>query len=104
VAAIRSHPEADVETESAALWYEAQQDGLGQDFLAELEKAFTLISESPTTWPLWPGVSRSLGIRRFLLSRFPYGVAYDATDGVIVVYAVAHLARRPGYWKDRLTS
>ena len=90
--------------ESAALWYEVRQKGLGRDFMAELEKSFTLISESPTTWPFWPSLPHTLGIRRFMLSRFPYGVAYEATDTEIVVYAVAHLARRPGYWKDRLTS
>ncbi len=28
-----SHPEADEEVESAALWYEEQQAGLGGDFL-----------------------------------------------------------------------
>ena len=104
MASLRSHPEADAEAESAAVWYEDRQDGLGQDFLAELERAFTLVSESPATWPLWPGMPESLGIRRFLLSRFPYGIAYDFSESEVVVYAVAHLARRPGYWKDRLTS
>jgi hypothetical protein len=99
---LRSHPEADSEAESAALWYEDRQAGLGRDFLAELDRAFTLISESPGIWPLWPGLPESLGIRRFPLSRFPYGIAYDFTEAGVIVYAVAHLARRPGYWKDRM--
>ena len=99
---LRSHPEADAEAESAALWYENRHDGLGQDFLAELERALTLIAESPGTWPVWPGMAASLGIRRFLLSRFPYGIAYGFSGSEVVVYAVAHLARRPGYWRDRL--
>lgn len=101
---IRSHPEADEEAEAAAVWYESRQKSLGGDFLDELDRAFTLITESPTTWPVWPGMPKTLGIRRFLLSRFPYGVAYEVTGSEIVVYAVAHLARKPGYWKDRLTS
>jgi hypothetical protein len=103
VPSILSHPEADTEVESAALWYEDRQIGLGQDFLSELDRAFTLIVESPGVWPLWPGVPESLGIRRFLLSRFPYGIAYDFTEAGVIVYAVAHLARRPGYWRDRLS-
>lgn len=86
---IRSHPEADEEAESAAHWYESRQESLGQDFLDELDKALTLITESPDTWPLWPGMPESLGIRRFVLSRFPYGVAYEVTESEIVVYAVA---------------
>ena len=101
---IRSHPEASEEAESAVDWYESRQEGLGRDFLEELERALTLIAESPNTWSLWPGMPESLGIRRFLLSRFPYGVAYEVTESEIVVYAVAHLARKPGYWKDRPTS
>jgi hypothetical protein len=103
VLSIRSHPEADIEVESAALWYEDRQIGLGQDFLNELDRAFTLILESPDVWPLWPGVPESLGIRRFLLARFPYGIAYDFTEAGVIVYAVAHFARRPGYWRDRLS-
>ena len=99
---LRSHPEADIEAEEAAVWYEGRQEALGRDFFTELERAYTLIMESPGTWPLWPGLPESIGIRRFLLSRFPYGIAYEVSGDAIVVYAVAHLARRPGYWKDRL--
>jgi hypothetical protein len=97
-----SHPEADAEAEGAALWYEDRQKGLGFDFLAELDRAFTLIMESPGTWPLWPGLPESLKIRRFLLSRFPYGIAYDFSETGIIIYAVAHLSRRPAFWSDRL--
>jgi len=99
---IRSHPEADAEAESAALWYESRQEGLGQDFLVELERAFTVLSEAPDTWPRWPGIAETLGVRRLLLSRFPYGIAYEALSNEIVVYAVSHLARRPRYWMERL--
>jgi len=66
-----------------------------------LERAYTLIQESPAVWPLWPGLPETLGIRRFLLARFPYAIAYEFSGEDIIVFAVAHLARRPGYWKDR---
>jgi len=104
VPSLRSHPEADLEAESAVLWYETQQVGLGRDFLAELERGLNVIAESPGTWPIWPGIPESLGIRRFLLSRFPYAIAYEFAESEVIVYAVAHLARRPGYWKDRLST
>jgi hypothetical protein len=35
---IVSHPEAGQELESAALWYEQDQSGLGDDFLDEFER------------------------------------------------------------------
>jgi mRNA-degrading endonuclease RelE of RelBE toxin-antitoxin system len=36
------------------------------------------------------------------LSRFPYGLIYTIDNGDILVLAVAHLHRRPDYWRDRL--
>jgi hypothetical protein len=41
------------------------------------------------------------GIHRCRLSRFPYGI-YTPDNGDILVLAVAHLHRRPDYWRDRL--
>jgi hypothetical protein len=104
VPSLRSHLEADVEAEEAVVWYEGRQPGLGRDFFTELERAYASILEAPGTWPLWPGLPESLGIRRFLLARFPYGIAYGPSGADIIAYAVAHLSRRPGYWKDRLRS
>jgi plasmid stabilization system protein ParE len=39
--------------------------------------------------------------RRLLLPRFPYHVVYRLSPAEIVVVAVAHAKRRPGYWKRR---
>jgi plasmid stabilization system protein ParE len=102
VASLRLHPEAEVDVAEAAVWYEQCQKGLGSDFLAELERSFTMILEAPTTWSPWPGLEPNLGIRRFLLARFPYGIAYELAGEDIIVFAVAHLARRPGFWKSRM--
>jgi hypothetical protein len=42
------------------------------------------------------------GIRKCLLSRFPYSVVYAIDEQLIIVIAVAHLHRQPLYWADRL--
>jgi hypothetical protein len=39
--------------------------------------------------------------RRILLDRFPYSVIYRASADEILIIAVAHLRRRPGYWRHR---
>ena len=39
--------------------------------------------------------------RRVLVVRFPYQVVYRLDQNEIVVVAIAHLKRRPGYWKHR---
>jgi toxin ParE1/3/4 len=41
-------------------------------------------------------------MRRHFSETFPYAVLYvDKTDHVLVL-AVAHFKRRPGYWRERL--
>ena len=40
-------------------------------------------------------------IRRALVSVFPYGVIYSIENEAIEIYAIAHLHRRPFYWKKR---
>jgi hypothetical protein len=39
--------------------------------------------------------------RRILLLGFPYQIVYRLRPAEIVIVAVAHLKRRPGYWKNR---
>jgi hypothetical protein len=42
-------------------------------------------------------------IRRFSLHRFPYSLIYGIEENTIVVIAVAHDHREPGYWSDRVS-
>jgi len=89
---------ARAEAETAARWYEAREAGLGGDFVAELERAVEQILTTPDAWPICQHDDRA---RRFLLSRFPYAVVYLVQDDALVVVAVAHGKRRPGYWRGR---
>lgn len=98
---LRLHPEAAIEITATAEWYDGESVGLGVVFLEELDRAFYNISEMPFTWPLWPDIEEQLGVRRFLLDRFPFGVAYQVQADEIQIVAVAHLKRRHGYWSSR---
>ena len=80
----------------AALYYQSQASGLGIDFLSVVEHALKFIVESPNTCPILEGE-----LRRRLLRRFPFGILFRVEPGEIVVTAVAHLRRKPGYWKKR---
>lgn len=91
------HPEAEVELEEAAAWYDERQAGLGLDFLSEVYGTVHRIVRHPLAWPVL-----DKGVRRALVHRFPYGVLYGLVDGQILVVAVMHLHRRPGYWQDRM--
>ena len=90
-------PEAEQEMIEAAKYYQLQASGLGVDYLSEVERAVQSIAESPRTWPVIEG-----GLRRRLIRRFPFGILYRIAPTEIVIIAIAHLKRRPGYWKKRI--
>lgn len=99
------HPEADEEVDSAVDWYQEQREGLGAEFFAELRRDLVSVAAAPRSWPLWPGVrTETLGVRRFLMSRFPFALPYLVIEERIVVLAVAHVRRRPGYWLRRVSA
>jgi len=41
-------------------------------------------------------------LRRRLIRRFPFGILYRIEPEEIVIVAVAHLLRKPGYWRKRI--
>ena len=81
----------------AAEYYERQAQGLGRGFLAEVQRTVASIAENPRIGRV---VRRP--IRRRLLRRFPFGILYRIDPQEIVIIAVMHLRRRPGYWADRV--
>ena len=81
----------------AARFYERRREGLGLEFLNEVQRTITSILAHPQSGP-----SVSPNIRRRIVRRFPFGVLYAIHEKEIVVVAVAHLKRRPGYWKARV--
>jgi len=90
-------PEAEQEMLEAARYYESQAAGLGEDYLSEIERAVAAIAESPKTWPIIEG-----NLRRRLVRRFPFGILYCVEPEEIVIIAIAHLRRKPGYWRERI--
>jgi len=91
------HPEALAELERAKVWYDVQRPGLGESFFQEITTVISRIREAPNTWPEY-----ERGTRRFLLHRFPFAVIYSQRSNSLLVVAVMHLKRRPGYWQSRL--
>ncbi len=90
------HPEAAEEFEAAVDWYEAREAGLGLDFAVEVHAAIRLAAAMPEAWSRLSG-----NVRRVLVNRFPYGVLYEAESTRLLVLAVMHLRREPGYWMTR---
>ena len=93
---LRVRPEAERDAHSAAVWYEAEQRGLGDEFLSAVGAAFRRIEESPKHFPVVHG-----HVRRAILQRFPYGVFFALDEQTAMVMAVMHLHRDPSSWNRR---
>jgi plasmid stabilization system protein ParE len=81
----------------AVAFYEGEARGLGTEFIDEFERALELIATNPHLGPHFEAETR-----RKLLRRFPFQIIYEVGRDELLVVAVAHLSRRPGYWQDRL--
>lgn len=95
----RFHPKALAEYESAAVWYRGRSHEGALRFAALVDDGILGIRKMPEAWPVWPGRA---DVRRRVLQRFPYSIIYLVDRNEIVIVAVAHHKRRPGYWLRRL--
>ena len=89
---------AQAELDEAIKYYNSERSGLGDEFLTEVLGSLERIAEHPKAWHRY-----SRRTRRCQTRRFPYGIVYQAAAKSILVVAIAHLHRKPGYWKSRLT-
>ncbi|MCK4565499.1 MAG: type II toxin-antitoxin system RelE/ParE family toxin, partial [Verrucomicrobia bacterium] len=84
--------EASQELVAAALWYESKQPGLGHRFKTEVESVLLNIAANPLLQR-----ERDGGYRRINCPVFPYYLPYFIRRDRIIVVAVAHEHRKPGY-------
>src|SRR5256712_13033936 len=91
------HPEALEEYESAASYYAERDTELQLRFIESIENSIERILEAPTRWRVIDE-----DVRRCLAQVFPYGVLYTLEADFVLIVAVMHFSRGPGYWKQRL--
>ena len=95
---LRIHRLAVAEIDQEVDHYELRQTGLGTELEDEIDAAFSLMLRFPEAAPQW----RDRPDRRVaVLDRFPFTMPYQITREDIVVLALAHTSRRPGYWARR---
>ena len=93
---IRFHPEALAELVGAMVWYGDRSERAKSAFLDEFEVAVARMREAPMRWPTYRH-----GTRKVRLRRFPFALVYRVGVEELHVVAMAHLHRRPGYWRAR---
>lgn len=96
------HPEAQAEFVADVEWFEGREIGLGERCDGAVRSAIKDAVLSPEAWPKWQGWDREPAVRSRAVDKFPYRVVYFVADELVIVLAVAHEKRRPGYWRDRV--
>ena len=92
-------PEAEDDLKEAFFWYEDKRQGLGYDFLLQVEAGLRFIERNPKVFP-----PEYKGTRKYLVKRFPYKIIYLLEEERIIILAVIHIKRSPILTKERIDS
>jgi plasmid stabilization system protein ParE len=91
------HPEAQIELEEAFDFY--RENGgleLAKDFVTEVQRVAEFLVVNPGF-----GAAIGTGQRSYPTRRFPYMLVYEIHDEELLILAVGHQHRLPGYWRRR---
>ena len=93
---LRIEPEVFDDLVEAAAWYDEQQPGVGDRFLASMRKLMETIAERPDSF------AREEGRIHFAMEKpFPYKIYYANRKSTVRIIAVLHSALHPSTWKSR---
>lgn len=98
---IRIESAAREELSAAIDWYEEQRPGLGCELLDSVDDAIGRFLDNPGIGTRVPGCPPDLPAHRVFVNRFPYAVVFMESGTEMLVIALAHLKRKPGYWMSR---
>jgi plasmid stabilization system protein ParE len=87
---------AEEEYTDSLRWYAERSQQAAAGFETEFERALDAIASDPGRFPRCDDRHRY-----YLTVRYPYQVIYRINRGQVLIVAVAHAARKPGYWSDR---
>lgn len=93
---IRIHESAAKELDEAIEWYELQSSGLGKRFKKAVTDQIRKIRKNPNWFLI-----ESSDIYKVYIPKFPYKILYTADKECIVVWAIAHMHRKPRFWQSR---
>jgi hypothetical protein len=94
---VRIHEMAVMEFEDAIQWYDLQSNGLGSRFKDATLRLIDKIKDTPK-WFL----KETKDIYKAYIPKFPYKILYTVEEDGIVIWAIAHLHRKPWYWQSRM--
>lgn len=90
-------PPADREFAKVVAHYHKERPRRAAAFVEEIDRVSALLAENP-----YLGSMEEDGVRGYVMDRFPYTIYYVIRPDLILVVAISHQSRRPGYWRKRL--
>ncbi len=89
-------PWAIADVRETYLYLVERDERLADEFQHRVTEALRALAETGHHYQ-----ERESSIRRCPLKKFPHGIMYELEDNRVIVYAVAHPRREPGFWKKR---
>ncbi len=97
---IRNREGAHRDIAEAAGWYRRWRPAYEGRFFERLRETVRRIEDAPLSCAI---AMEAEGVRKARVKRSPYSIAYRVlTENEIEIIAVAHGARKPGWWTRRL--
>ncbi|OGC07836.1 hypothetical protein A2V82_15375 [candidate division KSB1 bacterium RBG_16_48_16] len=95
---IKIHELATKEFNEAIEWYELQSEGLGKRFKRAVIEQINKIKKNPKWYLI-----EDDAIYKAYIPKFPYKILFTIENNKnIVVWAIAHMHRKPWYWQSRM--
>jgi len=92
------HEGAETDLAEALAYYRDESPALADRFYDEIEGLLHDVCAAPRRFRVI-----AAPVRRHFGSTFPYALLYVERADHVLVLAVSHFKRRPGYWRERLS-
>lgn len=93
---IEYHSGARIDFDESFDWYSERSAGAAIGFASAVDDALDIILDNPGRFPRTHG-----GCANYALKRFPFRIVFRNEPHRLVIVAIAHAKRRPGYWRGR---
>lgn len=88
---------AEADFAEALEFYREESEALAGRLYDEIHRLITEVCAAPHLYRLV-----APPVRRHFSETFPYAVLYVEKPDHVLILAIAHFKRRPGYWSERL--
>ena len=85
------------EIKESVIYYEERKEGLGGEFLDELNLKIVEITENPEKYLLFHKEARKVSLKRF-----PFHIIYTINSDIVSIIGVWHKARDPNQLQKRI--